>query len=219
LPAGRFTFFHEGNRIVHRDGHVEVAQAYYSVPPEYVGHTVWVRWDSHLVRILNAQFAEIRLHARQEPGRFRTAQADISSKKIARVESGATALLNRVRKIGPHAARWAETVLKERSIAGVRVLVGLLDLTRWHSFADIERACEQACAQSAYYLWHLRGLLKEPVKQEQFEFMAEHPIIRNLHDYGTLVNVHFGESPWEQPSVSIPQKQQQADRGQDQERH
>ena len=55
------------------DGHMEVAQAYYSVPPEYMGHTVWVRWDSHLVRILNAQFVEIRLHARQEPGRFRTA--------------------------------------------------------------------------------------------------------------------------------------------------
>jgi len=114
LPPSRFSFFEEGQRVVHRDGHIEVAQAYYSVPPEYAGHTVWARWDSHLVRVLNAQFVEIRLHARQEPGRFRTASADIASKKIALVESGATVLLNRVRKIGPQAARWAEAVLKER---------------------------------------------------------------------------------------------------------
>ena len=208
LPPERFTFFHEGQRIVHHDGHIEVAQAYYSVPPEYVGHTVWARWDSHLVRILSTQFTELRLHARQEPGRFRTAAADISSKKIARVEMGATALLNRVRKMGPHAARWAEAVLKERSIAGVRVLVGLLDLARRHTLADIETACELACDHSAYHLRQVKALLKEPVTQEQFEFMAEHPIIRNLHDYGVLVNVHFGETPWEQPAAVAPEQQQ-----------
>ena len=37
LPAERFPFFHEAQRIVSRDGHVEVAKAYYSVPPEYLG--------------------------------------------------------------------------------------------------------------------------------------------------------------------------------------
>jgi transposase len=31
LPAERFPFFHEAQRIVHRDGHVEVDKAYYSV--------------------------------------------------------------------------------------------------------------------------------------------------------------------------------------------
>ena len=36
LPAERFPFFHEAKRIVNRDGHIEVAKAYYSVPPEYL---------------------------------------------------------------------------------------------------------------------------------------------------------------------------------------
>jgi len=207
LPPARFTFFHEGQRIVHRDGHVEVAQAYYSAPPEYLGHTVWVRWDSHLVRILNAQFLEIRLHARQEPGRFRTAQADICSQKIARVELGATTLLSRVRSIGPQAARWAETMLKERGIEGMRVLVGLLSLARRHSSSAVERSCEMALQRNAFHLRELRALLQEPVAQEQFEFMAEHPIIRNLRDYGTLVQVHFGE-PWEQPPLRAPEQQE-----------
>jgi hypothetical protein len=177
-----------------------------------MGHTVWVRWDSHLVRIFNAQFVEIRLHARQEPGRYRTAPADISSKKIALVERGATDLLGRVRRIGPHAARWAETVLKERSIAGVRVLVGLLSLARRCSSLAVEQACELACAQGAYYLRQVRALLKEPVEQEQFEFMDEHSIIRSLHDYGTLVQVHFGvENPWQEPALKLPEQPQQND--------
>jgi transposase len=200
LPNERFSFFREGKRTVHRDGHVEVAKAYYSVPPEYLGHTVWVRWDSHLVRILNAQFVEIRLHARQEPGGYRTADADISSKKIALVESGATALLRRVRLIGPQAARWAEAVLKDRNIAGVRVLVGLIALTRRHSAMAVEQACASACEHGAYYLRHVRALLKESVEQGQFEFMVEHPIIRNLHDYGRLVKVHF-VGDWQEPPV------------------
>jgi hypothetical protein len=34
LPPERFPFFHEGRRVVGRDGHFEVAKAYYSVPPE-----------------------------------------------------------------------------------------------------------------------------------------------------------------------------------------
>ena len=46
LPSERFPFFHEAERKVHRDGHVEVDKAYYSVPPEYLGHHVWVRWDT-----------------------------------------------------------------------------------------------------------------------------------------------------------------------------
>lgn len=43
LPTERFPNFHEALRSVNRDGHVEVAKAYYSAPPEYLGRRVWVR--------------------------------------------------------------------------------------------------------------------------------------------------------------------------------
>jgi transposase len=47
LPSGgRFPFFHEGQRVVNRDGHVEVAKAYYSAPPEYLGRRLWGVHDS-----------------------------------------------------------------------------------------------------------------------------------------------------------------------------
>ncbi len=191
LPAERFPSFHEDQRVVHRDGHIEVAKAYYSVPPEYMGHTVWARWDSHLVRILNSRFEQIALHARHELGKFSTAPQHLASRKMAMVERGATELLRRARLIGPQSGRWAEAVLNERAIEGVRVIVGLLSLVKRHSANAVEHACERACAHGAFRLRALRALLKEPLDQEQFEFMAEHPLIRNLNDYGAIVGVEF----------------------------
>lgn len=63
LPRERFAMFHEAQRIVSRDGHVEVAKAYYSVLPEYLGLTVWARWDTRLVRVFNQPLRADR-HAR-----------------------------------------------------------------------------------------------------------------------------------------------------------
>ena len=52
LPLDYFPCFQEGQRKVSRDGHVAVNKSYYSVPPEHLGRTVWVRWDARVVRIL-----------------------------------------------------------------------------------------------------------------------------------------------------------------------
>jgi hypothetical protein len=72
LTRERFANFHEAQRKVNRDGHIEAAKAYYSVPPEYLAREVWVRWDARLVRIFNHRFEQIALHVRHERGRFST---------------------------------------------------------------------------------------------------------------------------------------------------
>jgi hypothetical protein len=69
-PASLFPVLEEAPRRVHRDGYVEVQRAYYSVPPEYVGRQVWVRWESRLVRGFNRRREQIALQAQAEPGKF-----------------------------------------------------------------------------------------------------------------------------------------------------
>jgi hypothetical protein len=193
LPAGRFPFFHEAQRSVHRDGHVEVAKAYYSVPPEYVGRRVWVRWDGRLVRVFNRRRMEqIAVHAQQEPGRFSTKSKHIHSKKISGVERGTTWLLSRASLIGPQTERWARAMLEDRGIQGVRVLVGLLSLTGHHRDDQIEQSCRIALTHNAFRLRAIRELIKRGGnKQEEFEFLAEHEIIRDMADYGELVHQVF----------------------------
>jgi len=203
LPLERFPFFHEGRRIVHRDGHVEVAKAYYSVPPEYLGRTLWVRWDLRLVRIFNSRMEQLAVHVRQEPGRFSTQDQHIASQKRSGVERGAVYLLSRARLIGEQTTRWGEAMIQARGIEGVRVLQGLLSLTHRHKAEAIERACEVAFSHGAYRLRTIRQLLKRDApEQETFDFLDEHPIIRPLSDYGKLVSTSF-QRPWTPGSLSV----------------
>ena len=212
LPAERFPNFHESQRIVHRDGHVEVSKAYYSVPPEYVGRTVWVRWDSRIVRVFNDRFEQLAIHIYHEPGRFSTDAKHLSSKKISGVERGATELLHRARLIGAQTARWAESMLKNRGVEGVRVLVGLLALSRKHLSSSIEKACEQASGHGGYRLRELRALLQQPAEQTQLDFMEEHPVIRSMSDYGAVVGVSFREgNPWKEPALKMPESAAKGD--------
>lgn len=186
LPADRFACFQESHRAVHRDGYVEVDKAFYSVPPEYVGRRLWVRWDSRLVRVFNDQWQQLAVHAKADPGRFRTCAEHIPKEKFSAVERGTDALLRQVATIGPHTGQWAEAVVQARGVESVRVLVGLKALAGKHRSETLEKACEIALSHGAYRLRTIRSLLKrstESAAQEQFEFIAEHPIIRPLRDY------------------------------------
>jgi transposase len=185
LPLERFACFHESRRKVNRDGHVEVAKAYYSAPPEYLGHLVWVRWDARVVRIFNHRFEQIALHLRREPGRFSTLGEHLHPRKISGLERGARYLLKKVRRIGPQCRRWAQAMLSARGIEGTRVLQGLLSLAHKHDDKALEKACQTALSHGAYRLRTLRKLLQRPssTAQEVLPFLHEHPIIRPLRDY------------------------------------
>jgi hypothetical protein len=196
LPAARFPFFQEAERIVNRDGHVEVAKAYYSAPPEFVGRKVWVRWDGHVVRIFDRQLQQIAIHAQHEPGRFATNPQHIAPQKRSGIERGTVWWLRKAHTIGTEVGRWAETVLQQRGIHAVRVVMGLVSLAQRHRDTELEQACRVARSHAAWRLRDVRNLLKRQVPpQEQFEFIQEHPLIRSLSDYGALVHTAFEETP------------------------
>jgi len=84
-------------------------------------------------------------------------------------------------------------VLQLRGIQALRVLMGLVSLTKRHRDAQIEQACGVARSHAAWRLRDIRSLLKHQVPpHEQFEFTQEHPLIRSLTDYAALVRVAFG---------------------------
>jgi hypothetical protein len=196
LPAGRFPFFHESQRTVHRDGHVEVDKAYYSVPPEYLGRPVWVRWDGRMVRIFNQRMAQIAVHAQREPGKFSTQDSHIVAQKTSAVERGTDWLMRKVSLIGQQSQKWAAAMLLDRGVAGVRVLVGLISLSRQYDSDSIERACRIALSHGAFRLRAIRELLKRGGhEQESFDFLQEHEIIRNLSSYGQIVRACVGQEP------------------------
>jgi len=86
LPAARFPMFREDRRTVHRDGYVEVDKAYYAAPPEYVGRSVWVRWDARLLRLYDDRWSALFTHAITTAGRFSSGPGAIPREKISAVE-------------------------------------------------------------------------------------------------------------------------------------
>jgi transposase len=194
LAVERFPVYSEGRRKVNRDGHIEVAQAYYSAPPEYLGREVWVRWDNRLVRLYNDQFQQIALHARAVPGKFQTDGKHLSDKKISSVERGVEYLLAKAMRLGEGAGKWAKQMIAVRGIEGVRVLQGFLSLSKKHPAELINRASLAALEAGCFRLRPLRELCQRRSEElEQPSFNDNHPIIRPLAEYQKLITkVSFG---------------------------
>ena len=185
LPPELFPLFEEDKRKVSRDGHIEVKRSFYSAPPEYVGREVWARWNSQVVRILNHRLEQIAMHCRQEIGKFSTLPEHIVQEKINAVERGATYLLGKVQHVGPQATRWAEAALEEHGIRGMRIIQGLLSLTRTYASEEIEAACDTAWRSQAFRYRTVKQLLKHRGKSQQtMEFLEEHPVLRPMSEYG-----------------------------------
>jgi hypothetical protein len=187
LPQGFYPVFEEVKRRVHRDGHVEVAKAYYSVPPEYLGRQVWVRYDHRMVRVFNHRFEQIAAHSRARPGRFRTDRRHIPPEKISGVEHGVGYLLDKARRIGTDASNWALAMIEERGIEGVRVLQGFVSLARKYPASTINQASEIALDGALFRLRPVRELCKQLCDDKKSEFVDTHPIIRPIGDYQQLL--------------------------------
>jgi len=189
LPASLFPVYEERRRRVSRDGHIEVARAFYSVPPEYLGRDVWVRWNDQTVRVLNHRFEQIALHCRKPDGKFSTLQEHLASEKINSVERGAEYLLRKVRLIGASAARWAEGTLAAHGVGGMRIIMGLLSLSEKYESHAINAACETAWKNRAFRYRIVKKLLhRDAAEQQTLEFLDVHPAIRPISDYGKFVH-------------------------------
>ena len=189
LPSNRFEFYEESKRKVSRDGHIAVGRAFYSVPPEYLGSEVWVRWNSQTVRILDHRMESIAVHCSQPAGRFSTLSAHIHNDKIHSIERGIEYLLRKVRFIGPHAARWAETTIEDRGVAASRTIQGLLSLTKKYKTEQIDRACDTAWRSRACSYRVVKRLLENEsaTQQQTMGFVDDHPIIRPVSEYSDFI--------------------------------
>jgi transposase len=183
LPASLFPSFTEGKRSVHLDGHVEFDKAYYSVPPEYTGREVWVRGESHLIRVYTLKMEPVTVHARTEPGLSRTNELHIHPLKRRLADRGTLYLLDRCQGIGPCAGAWTLAMHRHRGIEAIRVMQGLIALSRKTPAEQLERAASKALQRAGWRLGDIKQALAEPANVVQVDFLERHPLIRDMGDY------------------------------------
>ena len=181
LPPDLFPCFQEGRRKVGRDCYVVVAGAYYQVPEQYIGRSVWARWDARMVRILDTSQQLICSHVRLAEGQFTHVLG--SDGRRGSFEQYAGYYRQRCARIGEAAAAWADGVIANRGPMAGRIMQGLLRLLDKHGKGRIEEACRQAHEHGHYHLKELKAHLDAAPPQESFEFMQTHEIIRQPQSY------------------------------------
>jgi hypothetical protein len=189
LPDSFFPCFKEAPRTVHRDGHIEVAKAFYHVPPEYVRRDVWARFDAREVRIFiqeqDGSLKQIQVHRRLEPGQFTNARGIGGGQ--GSLQANLQYWLGRASNLGACCARWAQAVVENRGIGGMRTLMGLVSLIDRYSFPAVNSACERAFAKGTWRLRDVKALLEVKEIQTQIPFEEHHPLIRDLGEYGLFI--------------------------------
>lgn len=194
LPVDLFPCFQEGQRRVHSDSHVQIGNAYYEVPAEYIGQDVWVRWDARLVRVFTPRFEPLCVLAVQRPGEF-TAPLGVRGRCSGAVERDKVYWLRRCARVGEHCGLWALEVLAQRGDPGIRVLQGLVHMAGQTTGLQLDRACQQALGHGAYRLSDLRRLIAQPTTQVAMSFMDNHPLIRDMRDYTAFLETLYREHP------------------------
>jgi len=181
LPLSLFPCFDEGQRTVHKDSCVEVGRAYYEMPEEYIGRRVWVRWDSHMVRVYNQRFEQIKSFSRLPRGTF----SSCLPSRLRQLTTGRNldSLLEQAARMGMQCGKWAHALIENRGPLAIRVLMGLLSLKKKHSPQSIDHACGLALSHGVYRLRGVRRLMEIPTEHETFEFMDSHPLIRDMAEY------------------------------------
>jgi transposase len=135
---------------VHRDHHIEVAKALYSVPGGLIGTRVDVRADGHLVKIFHRGVL-VKTHPRQPAGGRSTDPADLPAHKTAYAMRDLDHLRGLAARHGPAIGAYA-TVLLDHPLpwTKMRQVYALLGLVKKWGPDRVEAACARAAEAEAY---------------------------------------------------------------------
>ena len=180
LATDAFPLFKSGTRTVHADGHVEVAGAFYPVPLALLGKRVRVQWDARLVRIFDGDTLA-SVHTVVSPGTYAqtSGHAASSSRQHAFVEQ----LLGKCERVGPALRTWADAALAARGVRAIRLIQGVLQLTRKHPRERLLAAAQIALTHHQFRYQTIRRLTEAPPTAPTPPLITDDPAIRPMQQY------------------------------------
>jgi hypothetical protein len=148
-PAGHYDLPIYATAKVHRDHHIEIGRALYSVPGNLIGAQVEVRADRQLVRISH-RGAPVKVHPRQAPGGRVTDAEDLPAHKTAYAMRDLDHLRRLAATEGPAIGAYATAVLDQPlPWTKMRQVYALLGLVKRWGPERVEAACARALEAEA----------------------------------------------------------------------
>ncbi|WP_206426091.1 Mu transposase domain-containing protein [Nakamurella antarctica] len=129
---------------VHRDFHIEIGKALYSVPGEFIGHTLDARADSQLVKLFH-RGQLVKTHPREKPGGRHTDPADLPAERVGYAMRDLDKLVATCAGHGTNIGIYAERLLDDPlPWTRMRAVYRLLGLVRRHGPHPVDAACGTA---------------------------------------------------------------------------
>jgi transposase len=129
---------------VHRDHHIQVAKALYSIPGALIGEQVTVRIDSRLVKVL-FRGQVVKIHPRQPPGCRSTDETDLPSEVTVYAMRDLDKLQAMAARHGPAIGTYATALLDiPLPWTRMRQVYRLLNLVKKFGAERVEQACVRA---------------------------------------------------------------------------
>lgn len=129
---------------VHRDHHIEVAKALYSVPGNLIGTRVEVRADRSLVKVFS-RGQLVKIHPRQKPGARSTDPEDLPSEKTVYAMRDLDKLQRMAASYGPAIGVYAAALLDiPLPWTKMRQVYALLGLVKKWGPERVNTACQRA---------------------------------------------------------------------------
>lgn len=156
---------------VHRDFHVEVARALYSVPEQWIGQHLDARADSDLVKLYSTGSGAGRLvktHPRQPPGGRSTDRLDLPEHKAGYAMRDLTQLITTCAGHGPNIGIYAERLLDDPlPWTRMRSVYRLLGLVRRYGPGPVETACSRSLDLDVVSVSKVASMLEKAIEREQ----------------------------------------------------
>jgi hypothetical protein len=157
---------------VHRDYHVEVARALYSVPEQFLGSHLEARADSALVKLYSVGGAGagrlVKTHPRQPPGGRSTDRADLPEHKAGYALRDLTRLIAVCAGHGENIGIYAERLLDDPlPWTRMRSVYRLLGLVRRYGPDPVETACSRSLDLDVVSVSKIAAMLEKAREREQ----------------------------------------------------
>jgi len=174
---------------VHRDHHIEVAKALYSVPGNLIGQRVEVRADRALVRIY-ARGQLVKVHPRQRPGGRSTNAEDLPAERSTYAMRDLEHLKGMAAGHGPAIGAFAAALLEHPlPWTKMRQVYALLGLVKKWGDQRVDAACASALDHEAVNVGLIGRMLERGTATHDTPAPAPRP--------ATVVPTRFARDPGE----------------------
>jgi len=169
LPDSSFAFFNRGVRTVSASCHIHLDNNYYSVPSCLVGKEVTVRWNEHLVRIIN-QGEQVALHQKATgEGNYVTARCHLPDYKIYSQTEYQKRHEEQMTEIGESAHEYFRFLLATKENYWFRSVRAILGLTKEYGNEAVNLTLKRALYYQVRDLTTIRNILERKLYLAAYE--------------------------------------------------